>query len=131
VTDFPLDLELAPGIISDEGSFSSEGRWIDCNNVRFVEGRPETLGGYQAGAVTGDPIRAIFSLPTSNSVYCATPQRLFKDTTDVSSSPLPTAAASWSLQAWGTSILLANPTGGKLYQQTGSGAATVVTQAPS
>lgn len=49
-------LTLPPGIVSDNTTFDATGRWSDANHVRFVEGRPETRGGWTkayASALTG------------------------------------------------------------------------------
>jgi hypothetical protein len=129
----PLTVPLVPppGIVGDDTAFATGGGWVDGNNVRFVGGRPESLGGYSGSAVTNDSLVAIYRLPGDGHVYYAAPQRLFRDVTNVSPAVLPSAVNSWSLQAWGSTILLANPTGGKLYKQTGTSAATVVTQGPS
>jgi len=40
-------LDLPPGILSDETNFSLGGRWTEGNNVRFVRGRPEVIGGWR------------------------------------------------------------------------------------
>lgn len=40
-------LKFAPGIVKDDTSYSSEGRWIDSDKVRFSNGRPEKLKGWQ------------------------------------------------------------------------------------
>ena len=37
---------IPPGIISDDTTFASEGRWVDGNNVRFWRGTAETIGGW-------------------------------------------------------------------------------------
>lgn len=45
-----------PGIVSDDTTFSSEGRYADGSNVRFWNGRPQTIGGwtkYVRSALTG------------------------------------------------------------------------------
>ena len=51
-----IPLELAPGLVSDETTHSTPGRWADGNNVRFRDGRPEVIGGwakYHATLLTG------------------------------------------------------------------------------
>lgn len=47
---FPF--ELPPGLVSDDTVFSSKGYWADANNVRFVEGKPETIGGWISANAT-------------------------------------------------------------------------------
>jgi hypothetical protein len=42
-----VPLSPPPGLVSDDTTFSSEGRWEDGNNARFVRGRPQTIGGWE------------------------------------------------------------------------------------
>lgn len=48
-------IAFAPGLNKDDSPLASEGGWIDADKVRFVGGRPQTLGGWQAagGAFEG------------------------------------------------------------------------------
>lgn len=43
---FPLD--LPPGLIGDETSYSAENRWWRASNVRFWRGRPQVIGGWES-----------------------------------------------------------------------------------
>lgn len=45
-------LEIPPGIVTDETTFATPGRWADGNNVRFWFGRPQVVGGWSS-AVSG------------------------------------------------------------------------------
>jgi len=47
-----IPLNLAPGLVTDETTFSTPARWVDGNNVRFWLGKPETIGGWTS-AVSG------------------------------------------------------------------------------
>ena len=40
-------LNFAPGLDKDDSPLASEGGWVDADHVRFVNGRPQTIGGYQ------------------------------------------------------------------------------------
>lgn len=40
-------IEFTSGVIKDDTPLASEGGWIDANNVRFRQGKPETHGGYE------------------------------------------------------------------------------------
>lgn len=40
-------LKFAPGIVKDDTSYSAEGRWIDSDKIRFWNGKPEKLKGWQ------------------------------------------------------------------------------------
>lgn len=51
-----IPLDIPPGLVGDETSFSAAGRWADGSNVRFWRGRPQVIGGWEAlssEAVTG------------------------------------------------------------------------------
>lgn len=39
-------LDLPPGLISDDTTFATAGRWEDGSNVRFWRGKPQTIGGW-------------------------------------------------------------------------------------
>ena len=38
-------LQIAPGIDNPNTEYVAEGRWVDCENVRFRYGVPEKIGG--------------------------------------------------------------------------------------
>ena len=40
-------LELPPGLNGDDTTFAASGRWADGSNVRFREGKFETIGGWE------------------------------------------------------------------------------------
>ena len=56
-------LQIAPGIDKQNTEYGAEGRWVDCDNVRFRYGLPEKIGGSEK--VTSDALvgatRAILS----------------------------------------------------------------------
>jgi hypothetical protein len=48
------------GVYKRTSAYAAEGRWIDANRVRFIDGRPAKLGGWQAivpssGSISGVP----------------------------------------------------------------------------
>jgi len=43
-----IALELPPGLVSDDTSFGSSGRYEDASNIRFWRGRPQVIGGWAA-----------------------------------------------------------------------------------
>jgi hypothetical protein len=45
-------VEFAPGIIKDDTPLASEGGWVDADKVRFRQGRPQTIGGWETATVT-------------------------------------------------------------------------------
>lgn len=38
---------LQPGIQKEGTQYSAEGAWFDCDKVRFRQGRPEKIGGWE------------------------------------------------------------------------------------
>ena len=40
-------LQFKPGINRDVTSYSNEGGWVDCDKVRFRQGFPEVIGGWE------------------------------------------------------------------------------------
>lgn len=43
-----LPFDLPPGLFSDDSRLASKGRWADGSNVRFRDGRPEIIGGWES-----------------------------------------------------------------------------------
>ena len=66
-------LQIAPGIDKQNTEYGAEGRWIDCDNVRFRYGLPEKIGGWTK--VTTDALvgatRAILTWSDLNGVKYA------------------------------------------------------------
>lgn len=134
---FTYELDLPPGINSDDTTFAAKGRWADGSNVRFVNGKPEVIEGWTrqgtytlAGTCTdicwvnGG---ASLALGTTTKLYIVVDGTLY----DITPAGF-TSTTRWSLATWGA-FLLAAPKGGKLYEWLGNTAspATEVTQAPS
>ena len=136
-----------PGIFPDETTYAAEGRWADCNNVRFSGGKAQVIEGWTSlftlATATYGVTRAIFPFTRSGSVVIAYGTTRFNATGTVSllvgsgqSAPsdrtpvgISASTPAWSLDSWGD-ILLACPHGGTLYQQSASSTATEVTEAP-
>ena len=55
-------LELPPGLNADDTTFAASGRWSDGSNVRFWEGRPQTINGWESitGSTLTGTCRTIF-----------------------------------------------------------------------
>ena len=49
-------VQYAPGIDKQDTEYGAEGRWIDCDNVRFRYGLPEKIGGWQRVQPNADMI---------------------------------------------------------------------------
>ncbi len=47
-----IPLKFTPGINRDITPHANEGGWIDCDNIRFRQGFPETIGGWEKVAPT-------------------------------------------------------------------------------
>lgn len=41
-----IGFEVPPGVVSDDTTFATPGRWADADKVRFRLGRPEVIGGW-------------------------------------------------------------------------------------
>lgn len=49
-------VQYVPGIDKQDTEYGAEGRWIDCDNVRFRYGLPEKIGGWQKVQETADMV---------------------------------------------------------------------------
>ena len=43
-----VPLDLPPGLVGDDTTFTTAGRWADGSNVRFWRGRPQVVGGWES-----------------------------------------------------------------------------------
>ncbi len=43
-----VPLQPPPGLVSDDSTFAAEGAWVDGSNIRFWEGRPQTIGAWES-----------------------------------------------------------------------------------
>ena len=41
-----FELDIPPGLVSDDTPFAAKGAWSDGNNVRFWNGRPQVIAGW-------------------------------------------------------------------------------------
>lgn len=110
-----------PGINSDDTTFAAEGRWSSCSNIRFWNGKPQVVGGWDERGIflTGVP-RKIYEWATASTNYIAygTTTRLYVETGGVAYNITPVGLLSgttWSLQSYGDTLMAAF-NGGKLYQ---------------
>lgn len=46
-------LNFQPGISRSSTAYNNEGRWYECDKVRFQDGRPEIIGGWQDRGLIG------------------------------------------------------------------------------
>lgn len=135
-----------PGIFPDDTTFAAEGRWEDCNNVRFHNGKAQVIGGWASQFTlangTYGGVKKIFPFTRSGTVTIAygtvrngagtvsllvgTGLASPSDRTPVG---ISASTAAWSFDSWGDT-LLACPHGGTLWQQTGTSTATEATEAP-
>lgn len=140
----PFELDIPPGLDSDDTTFGAKGRWADGSNVRFRNGRPETIGRVVrilgSGAITTVPgVNSLFAFlrsttPTpyivgggQSALYSSAGVTTgFTDITPVG----VTNAAYWTFDTWGDT-LLASPSFEGLYTSDGSTTGALVTQAPA
>jgi hypothetical protein len=71
-----LPLSITPGLYLNRTPYSSKGRWVDGNCVRFRDGVPQQIGGWRqasgSGGITGVPRCAISWRPgNQHGRYCA------------------------------------------------------------
>ena len=45
-------IRLQPGVNRENTSYTNEGRWYECDKIRFHQGLPEKLGGWQRISVS-------------------------------------------------------------------------------
>lgn len=126
-----------PGIDSDDTTFSATGRWADGNDVRFYQGKAETVGLNERAIFLGSaPVYGLHAFSNGGSLYTAYGYGTqlgvgenFDAPTNILASSLGTAVKNWSLDTWGEN-LLAVPRGGTLYEWTGTGNASAIANAP-
>lgn len=141
MTAFSFELDLPPGINSDDTTFAGSGRWAEGNNVRFYEGRPQTIERFdEERSGFGGAVRSIYIYRTpSGSIarFYGTSTKLWVSTgpspQEITPVPAPSGVESWSFQSWGSTMLI-SPTGGSLYAKTfpfGASAAAIIATAPA
>lgn len=157
--EFTYTLDLPPGIFSDDTAFSTKGRWIEGNNVRFWNGKPQIIGGsnplwdgdsvtpinnpangnyrnvfaWNRAAASGG-VAVAFGATGSNAKlivsHNVTALAGAADRTPASHPLTPSPSVKyWCFGAWGET-LLAIANGYTLYEQSGTSQATDVTNAP-
>ena len=69
ITDTILQVvNIRPGINKNTTDYAAEGEWVDCDKMRFVQGRPEKIGGWVREVVSqaGNGSSNNFSGPCRN-----------------------------------------------------------------
>jgi len=63
-----FDLDFVPGFNRESTRYSEEGKWYDGNRVRFREGKPENIRGYEKFStdVIGGTARDLISWTDNN-----------------------------------------------------------------
>src|SRR5687768_12250160 len=116
-----------PGLNSDDTTFTAEGRWVDGNNVRFVDGRPQVTGRYNAlFSALGGTIYNMFAIDRSGTTHIAYALTASvhvgsgaASPTDRTPASMGTGYTAYAFAAWGTDILFV-PSGKTLYTQSGT-----------
>ncbi len=63
LTGQKVNLQVEPGIFSDDTDLGAMGRWNDCNRIRFKNGLVQSLGGWKKQTLTG---ATLIGIPRSN-----------------------------------------------------------------
>ena len=138
--DSVFELDLPPGLDSDDSSFSAKGRWYDAVNMRFWNGRPQLLGEAQTVFADTGAYSDLFPFTRDSVTYLAIGAgsvgagHLYLSANgaspaDRSAAGFPSDVPCWSFGTWGTTLLV-NPTGGTLYEQSDTENASAVPAAP-
>jgi len=75
--------KLAPGFHRESTQYAEEGKWFDGNRVRFREGKPENMRGYETraeGATFDGSARALLAWKPADNISTAifgTPEKLY------------------------------------------------------
>jgi hypothetical protein len=80
-----VPIQIAPGVLKSQSDYASPGRYIDMDKVRFDEGLPEKIGGWEAtgwSTVTGVPRSALAWRDNSSNFRLATGSALKVETLD-------------------------------------------------
>lgn len=54
-----IPLPIAPGLVISKTEYEAQGRYIDADHVRFVDGQPEKIGGWEQWNLPGDEITSV------------------------------------------------------------------------
>lgn len=117
--DQSVVLEPPPGTILGETDYSLPGQISDSNNVRYVDGRPQPIGGWSKTIITaaGQYVSVFEWIDASGDsrVVLGGLDKVILHTSNTNITPSGfTTTTRWSFAPWGEE-LLANPTGGTLY----------------
>jgi hypothetical protein len=130
-------LTAPPGIVSDDTTFASQGRWADGNNVRFYQGFPQTIGGVASPSNNGPylSVTKMMAYSVSGTIGIAAAgqslTRIIPGVADIDITPTGwVGGGRHSLAKWGD-VLLASNHGGKLFQSIAGATASHITQAPA
>jgi len=104
-------LVFPPGVFRDQTRFAADGRWFDCDKIRFRSGVPQKIGGWQRYSedTTDGQIRFLFnfiSLDANNYLAIGSSQRFYieeggdfnnitplRKTSSLGSNPITTGSA--------------------------------------
>jgi hypothetical protein len=54
-----IPLPIATGIVLNKTEYEAQGRYIDCDHIRFIDGQPEKIGGWEQWNLPGDELTAL------------------------------------------------------------------------
>ena len=127
-----------PGINKDDSAFAAEGQWADSNGFRFVQGRPETIGGAAEMSSATAVVRAnkMLVYDASGTIKLAVAGDTLRIAAPNTAGNDITPAANWTpnrrhcLAMYGD-VLLALVSGGRLFESSGGAQAMPVANAPT
>lgn len=54
-----IPLPISSGVVLNRTEYEAQGRWVDCDHIRFVDGQPEKIGGWEQWNPTGNILTGI------------------------------------------------------------------------
>src|SRR4051812_5079649 len=71
--------KFVPGVIKDDSKLAVEGGWSDSDKIRFVDNKPQTIGGWEEIVVDQDSTGAVFDSVVFDSVALHTDMSEFEE----------------------------------------------------
>jgi hypothetical protein len=132
-----LPLLPPPGIVKDDSTFASEGRWADSDGFRFEQGRPVTIGGAVEMTSATEVLSAnkMLVYEVSGTIQLAVAGETLRTGAINAAGTDITPASGWagagrhSLAMFGD-VLLASENSATLFESVAGAQATAITNAP-
>lgn len=144
-----LPVDPQDGVFKNSTRYQAEGRWYDCNWMRWTDGSPRPIGGWvRVGSPLTGKSRKILAwksnanaqytaIGTSSKLYVSNDMVTFNDITPVgfsagyddASGVIP--ATTWTMDNWGENLIGCARGDGKIYQWAPPTVSTLATVASS